>query len=54
MKIVKQKIFVANVSRTNFVFVKLYTDDGNEGVGKRRSNGRRRRSSRRSKSWSVC
>ncbi|WP_105431555.1 mandelate racemase/muconate lactonizing enzyme family protein [Neorhizobium sp. T6_25] len=33
MKIVKQKIFVANVSRTNFVFVKLYTDDGYEGVG---------------------
>lgn len=33
MKIVAQKIFVANVSRTNFVFVKLYTDDGIEGVG---------------------
>ncbi|RUT28596.1 mandelate racemase/muconate lactonizing enzyme family protein [Arsenicitalea aurantiaca] len=33
MKITAQKIFVANVSRTNFVFVKLYTDDGIEGVG---------------------
>ena len=33
MKIVRQKVFVANVSRTNFVFVKLYTDDGFEGVG---------------------
>ncbi|RYE87864.1 MAG: mandelate racemase/muconate lactonizing enzyme family protein [Hyphomicrobiales bacterium] len=33
MKITAQKIFTANVSRTNFVFVKLYTDDGIEGVG---------------------
>ena len=33
MKIVAQKVFIANVSRTNFVFVKLYTDDGFEGVG---------------------
>ena len=33
MKIVRQKVFVANVSRTNFVFVKIYTDDGFEGVG---------------------
>ena len=33
MKIVRQKVFVANVSRTNFVFVKLYTDEGYEGVG---------------------
>ena len=33
MKIVAQKTFVANVSRTNFVFVKLYTDEGIEGVG---------------------
>ncbi|GAB5377927.1 MAG: hypothetical protein AcusKO_43890 [Acuticoccus sp.] len=33
MKIVSQKTFVANVSRTNFVFVKLYTDEGIEGVG---------------------
>ena len=33
MKITHQKVFVANVSRTNFVFVKLYTDDGFEGVG---------------------
>src|SRR3712207_2252555 len=33
MKIVAQKVFVANVSRTNFVFVKLYTDAGVEGVG---------------------
>src|SRR3712207_9579737 len=33
MKIVAQKVFVANVSRTNFVFVKLYTDEGIEGIG---------------------
>jgi galactonate dehydratase len=33
MKIVGQKVFVANVSRTNFVFVKLYTDEGIDGVG---------------------
>ena len=33
MKIVALKTFVANVSRTNFVFVKLYTDDGIDGVG---------------------
>jgi galactonate dehydratase len=33
MKIIAQKVFVANVSRTNFVFVKLYTDEGLEGVG---------------------
>lgn len=33
MKITAQKVFVANVSRTNFVFVKLYTDEGYEGVG---------------------
>jgi galactonate dehydratase len=33
MKIAAQKIFVANVSRTNFVFVKLYTDEGIDGVG---------------------
>ena len=33
MKIVGQKIFVANASRTNFVFVKLYTDAGIDGVG---------------------
>lgn len=33
MKITAQKVFVANVQRTNFVFVKLYTDDGIEGVG---------------------
>src|ERR1700748_981095 len=33
MKITGQKIFTANVSRTNFVFVKLYTDDGIDGVG---------------------
>lgn len=33
MKIVALKVFVANVSRTNFVFVKLYTDEGIEGVG---------------------
>ena len=33
MKIRGLKTFVANVSRTNFVFVKLYTDDGIDGVG---------------------
>lgn len=33
MKITALKVFVANVSRTNFVFVKLYTDEGYEGVG---------------------
>ncbi len=33
MKITGQKVFTANVSRTNFVFVKLYTDEGIEGVG---------------------
>ena len=33
MKIVAQKIFVANASRTNFVFVKLNTDEGITGVG---------------------
>ena len=33
MKIVAQKIFVANASRTNFVFVKLTTDEGIDGVG---------------------
>jgi galactonate dehydratase len=33
MKITALKVFVANVSRTNFVFVKLYTDDGIDGVG---------------------
>jgi galactonate dehydratase len=33
MKIVGQKVFVANASRTNFVFLKLYTDDGIDGVG---------------------
>ncbi len=33
MKITGQKIFTANVTRTNFVFVKLYTDEGIEGVG---------------------
>ena len=33
MKITGLKIFVANVSRTNFVFVKLYTDEGIDGVG---------------------
>ncbi|MEZ5668932.1 MAG: mandelate racemase/muconate lactonizing enzyme family protein [Alphaproteobacteria bacterium] len=33
MRIVGQKVFVANASRTNFVFVKLYTDEGIDGVG---------------------
>lgn len=33
MKITGLKTFVANASRTNFVFVKLYTDDGIDGVG---------------------
>jgi galactonate dehydratase len=33
MKITALKTFVANASRTNFVFVKLYTDTGIDGVG---------------------
>jgi galactonate dehydratase len=33
MKITGLKTFVANASRTNFVFVKLYTDAGLDGVG---------------------
>jgi galactonate dehydratase len=33
MRITGLRTFVANVSRTNFVFVKLYTDEGIEGVG---------------------
>ena len=33
MKITGLKTFVANASRTNFVFVKLYTDEGIDGVG---------------------
>src|SRR6185436_1170001 len=33
MKVTGLKVFVANASRTNFVFVKLYTDDGIDGVG---------------------
>jgi len=33
MRIVGQKVFVANASRTNFVFLKLYTDAGVDGVG---------------------
>ncbi len=33
MKIERLKVFVANASRTNFVFLKLYTDRGVDGVG---------------------
>jgi galactonate dehydratase len=33
MRITGQKVFVANVQRTNFVFVKLSTDEGIDGVG---------------------
>ena len=33
MKITGLRVFVANASRTNFVFVKLYTDEGIDGVG---------------------
>ena len=33
MKIKGLKTFVANASRTNFVFLKIYTDDGIDGVG---------------------
>ena len=33
MKIKGLKTFVANVSRTNFVFLKIYTDEGIDGVG---------------------
>src|SRR3712207_61762 len=32
MRITGVKTFVANVQRTNFVFVKLYTDEGIDGV----------------------
>src|SRR5260221_13243491 len=32
-KITALKTFIANASRTNFVFVKLYTDAGIDGVG---------------------
>ena len=33
MKIIGLKVFVAHVQRTNFVFVKIYTDEGIDGVG---------------------
>ena len=33
LKITGLRVFVANASRTNFVFVKLYTDEGIDGVG---------------------
>jgi len=33
MRITGLRVFVANASRTNFVFVKLYTDEGVDGVG---------------------
>jgi galactonate dehydratase len=33
MKIVGQRTFVVNAARTNFVFLKLYTDEGVDGVG---------------------
>ncbi len=33
MKITGQKVFVANIQRTNLVFLKVYTDDGIDGVG---------------------
>ena len=33
MKITGLKTFIANASRTNFVFVKVYTDSGIDGVG---------------------
>jgi galactonate dehydratase len=33
MKIIGLKVFVAHVQRTNFVFAKIYTDDGIDGVG---------------------
>jgi len=33
VKIVGLKVFVANVARTNLIFVKIYTDGGIEGVG---------------------
>lgn len=33
MRITGQKVFVANAQRTNFVFVKIYTDEGIDGVG---------------------
>jgi galactonate dehydratase len=33
MRITALRTFVANVSRTNFVSAKLYTDEGVDGVG---------------------
>ena len=33
MKVVGQRVFVVNAARTNFIFVKLYTDAGIDGVG---------------------
>ena len=33
MKITRLKTFIVNASRTNFVFVKLYTDEGIDGIG---------------------
>ena len=33
MRVTGHKVFVANASRTNFVFVKLNTDEGIDGVG---------------------
>ena len=33
MKISRQRVFVVNAARTNFVFLKLYTDSGIDGVG---------------------
>lgn len=33
MKITGQRVFVVNAARTNFIFVKIYTDAGVDGVG---------------------
>jgi hypothetical protein len=33
VRITGQKVFAANASRTNFEFVKLYTDEGVDGLG---------------------
>ena len=33
MKIIRQRVFVVNAARANFVFLKLYTDSGVDGVG---------------------
>ncbi|SFD28115.1 Mandelate racemase / muconate lactonizing enzyme, N-terminal domain [Devosia psychrophila] len=54
MKITALKTFVANVSRTNFVFVKLYTDDGIDGVGEATLEWKTNTVVARSKNSNAC